>query len=148
MPASHGEEDMSPHHIPIAFGKRCGLISYPVRCGSSCLAHTDATAQGVLCFMCTFLRHSASSSPNGTLPHNGGKGRQRLGAGGKGARTRRNHIFRSRNPCRHTRAMQGGRGVLSQKRGENPFSLDPFVLIISRLGFLSPGKIQFLLKIL
>ena len=70
----------------IAFGKRCGLFSYPVRCGSLCLAHTDATAQCVLCFMCTFLRHSASSSPNGTLPHNGGKGRQRLGAGGKGQR--------------------------------------------------------------
>ena len=32
-------------------------------------------------------------------------------------------------------AMQGGRGVLTRKRGENSFSLDPFDLIFSALGF-------------
>ena len=41
--------------------------------------------------------------------------------------------------------MQGGRGVCTQKRGENSFSLDPFVLILNALrrGGLEKFKIFF-----
>ena len=42
--------------------------------------------------------------------------------------------------------MQGGRGVVTRKRGENSFSLDPFVLIFSVLGFLVLENFIFFFK--
>ena len=45
------------------------------------------------------------------------------------------YIFRESDRPRSPQATQGGRGMLPRKRRKNPFSLDPFVLIMNKLRF-------------
>jgi hypothetical protein len=45
------------------------------------------------------------------------------------------YIFRLRLAPFHEDTTQGGRGVLRQEQGENPFPLDPIELINNQLDF-------------
>ena len=88
------------------------------------LAHADVTAHSLLSLTLTFLRFRS-------LIRAKGMHRTSLRKSGQSI----SYIFRYHLGQVPKGAMQGGRGVVTRKRGENSFSLDPFVLIYRQLDF-------------
>ena len=99
------------------------------------LAHADVTAHSALCLTLSFLCLRSLTRAKGLH-------RTSLWKSGQSV----SYIFRNHLGRVPKGAMQGGRGVVTRKRGENSFSLDPFVLIFSVLGFLVLENFIFFFK--
>jgi hypothetical protein len=89
------------------------------------LAHADVTAHSLLCLTLTFLRFRSSYTREGLAPHIALKEYAK-------------HFLHI--PLTFGASFRKGEGravggVVTRKRGENSFSLDPFDLIFSALGF-------------